>query len=143
MLFRSELIIALYVHDRIIRPYIGDTLVVVLVYCFVRVFVPVGMKRVPLYVFLFAVCVEVMQYFRLAEILGPRGNAAARIILGSVFDWKDIACYGAGCLLIQIFEIRRLNVYTCITLVWLLYCIINIGNGITLSFLIAKQLRIP
>ena len=80
---------------------------VVLVYCFVRVFVPVGMKRLPLYVFLFAVCVEVMQYFRLAEILGLQGNAAARIILGSVFDWKDIACYGAGCLLIQIFEIRR------------------------------------
>ena len=47
------------------------------------------------------------QYFRLAEILGLQGNAAARIILGSVFDWKDIACYGAGCLLIQIFEIRR------------------------------------
>ena len=47
------------------------------------------------------------QYFRLAELLGLQGNAAARIILGSVFDWKDIACYGAGCLLIQIFEIRR------------------------------------
>lgn len=55
IVFIIELIIALYVHDRIIRPYIGDTLVVVPVYCFVRVFVPVGMKRVPLYVFLFAV----------------------------------------------------------------------------------------
>ena len=47
------------------------------------------------------------QYFRLAELLGLQGNTAARIILGSVFDWKDIACYGTGCLLIQIFEIRR------------------------------------
>ena len=107
IVFIIELIIALYVHDRIIRPYIGDMLVVVLVYCFVRVFVPRGMKRLPLYVFLFAVCVEVLQYFRLAELLGLQGNTAARIILGSVFDWKDIACYGAGCLLIQIFEIRR------------------------------------
>lgn len=102
-----ELMIALYVHDPIIRPYIGDMLVVVPVYCFVRVLIPEGMKRLPLYVFLFAVCVEVTQYFRLAELLGLQGNAAARIILGSVFDWKDIACYGAGCLLIQIFEIRR------------------------------------
>ena len=89
IVFIIELIIALYVHDRIIRPYIGDMLVV------------------PLYVFLFAVCVEVLQYFRLAELLGLQGNTAARIILGSVFDWKDIACYGTGCLLIQIFEIRR------------------------------------
>ena len=56
IVFIIELIIALYVHDRIIRPYIGDMLVVVLVYCFVRVFVPRGMKRLPLYVFLFAVC---------------------------------------------------------------------------------------
>ena len=54
IVFIIELIIALYVHDRIIRPYIGDMLVVVLVYCFVRVFVPRGMKRLPLYVFLFA-----------------------------------------------------------------------------------------
>lgn len=107
IIFIIELIIALYVHDRIIRPYIGDMLVVVLVYCFVRVFVPGGVKRLPLYVFFFAVFVEVMQYFRLAEILGLQGNAVARIILGSVFDWKDIACYGAGCLLIQIFEILR------------------------------------
>ena len=91
IVFIIELIIALYVHDRIIRPYIGDMLVVVLVYCFVRVFVPRGLKRLPLYVFLFAVCVEVLQYFRLAELLGLQGNAAARIILGSVFDWKDIA----------------------------------------------------
>ncbi len=32
IVFIIELIIALYVHDRIIRPYIGDMLVVVLVY---------------------------------------------------------------------------------------------------------------
>ena len=107
VVFLIELIIALYVHDHIIRPYIGDMLVVVPVYCFVRVFLPGGIKRLPLYVFLFAACVEVLQFFRLVEILGLEGNAAARIILGSVFDWKDIACYGAGCLLINIFEIRR------------------------------------
>ena len=53
IVFIIELIIALYVHDRIIRPYIGDMLVVVLVYCFVRVFVPRGLKRLPLYVFPF------------------------------------------------------------------------------------------
>lgn len=107
VIFIVELFIALYVHDRIIRPYIGDMLVVVLVYCFVRVIIPRGVKRLPLYVFLFAACVEILQYFHLVELLGLQGNRAARIILGSVFDWKDIACYGAGCLLIQIFEIRR------------------------------------
>ena len=95
IVFIIELIIALYVHDRIIRPYMGDMLVVVLVYCFVRVFVPRGLKRLPLYVFLFAVCVEVLQYFRLAELLGLQGNTAARIILGSVFYWKDVTARDA------------------------------------------------
>ena len=37
---------------------------------------------------------------------------------------------------------RILNVYTCITLVWLLYCIINIGNGITGEFYMEAWLRI-
>ena len=108
IVFIIELIIALYVHDRIIRPYIGDTLVVVPVYCFVRVFVPVGMKRVPLYVFLFACFVEVLQYFQLVETLGIT-NRVARIVLGSTFDWGDIACYAVGCVFIVLFEhfVRR------------------------------------
>lgn len=104
LMFMIEAAIALWVHDRFIRPYIGDVLVVVLVYCFVRIFVPDGIRRLPLYVFLFAACVEVLQYFNLVGLLGLEGCRAARIILGSVFDWKDIACYGAGCLILQFLE---------------------------------------
>ena len=54
--------------------------------------------------FLFAACVEVLQYFHLVEILGLQEFRAARIILGSVFDLKDIACYGVGCLGLWMFE---------------------------------------
>ena len=70
ILFLIEAAIALWVHDRFIRPYIGDVLVVVLVYVFVRIFFPSGARHLVLYVFLFAVCVEVLQYFRLVELLG-------------------------------------------------------------------------
>ena len=42
ILFLIEAAIALWVHDRFIRPYIGDVLVVVLVYVFVRIFFPSG-----------------------------------------------------------------------------------------------------
>lgn len=107
IIFMVEAWIALYVRDRFIRPYIGDMLVVVLVYCLVRTVFPGGIRRLPLYIFLFASGVELLQYFHLVDLLGLQGYTAARIILGSVFDWKDIACYGAGCLLLQIFEIRR------------------------------------
>lgn len=103
VIFCIEVFIALYVRDSFVRPYIGDALVVVLVYSFVRIFIPTGVPRLPFYVFLFACFVEVLQYFQLVETLGIT-NRALRIILGSTFDWKDIVCYGAGCIFIFLFE---------------------------------------
>lgn len=103
VIFCIEVLIALYVRDSFVRPYLGDVLVVVLVYCFVRIFLPTGISKMPFYIFLFACFVEVMQYFQLVEMLGIT-NRAARIILGSTFDWKDIASYAVGCVLIILFE---------------------------------------
>lgn len=99
-----EVVIACYVHDRFIRPYVGDVLVVVVVYCFVRIWVPQGVRLLPLYVFLFAAGVEVLQYFHLVELLGVGNNTFLRVVLGSVFDLKDILCYGIGCVFLEGFE---------------------------------------
>ncbi len=99
-----EVVIACYVHDRFIRPYVGDLLVVVVVYCFVRIWVPQGVRLLPLYVFLFAAGVEVLQYFHLVELLGVGNNTFLRVVLGSVFDVKDILCYGIGCVFLEGFE---------------------------------------
>lgn len=99
-----EVVIACYVHDRFIRPYVGDVLVVVVVYCFVRIWIPQGVRLLPLYVFLFAAGVEVLQYFHLVELLGVGNNTFLRIVLGSVFDLKDILCYGIGCVFLEGFE---------------------------------------
>ena len=90
VIFCMEVLIALYVRDRFIRPYVGDMLVVVLVYSFVRIFLPTGIPRMPFYVFLFACFVEVLQYFRLVETLGVT-NRVARIVLGSTFDYSSIS----------------------------------------------------
>ncbi|WP_366069085.1 DUF2809 domain-containing protein [Flavobacterium sp.] len=38
LIFTVEILIALYVHDKIIRPYFGDVLVIVLIYCFIKSF---------------------------------------------------------------------------------------------------------
>lgn len=107
VLFLIEVWIALFVHDQIIRPYMGDVLVVIVVYCFVRIFLPDGLRKLPLYVFLFAVLVEALQYLHLVELLGLENNTLARVILGSVFDWKDIGSYAVGCLLLAVFEFIR------------------------------------
>ena len=99
-----EVVIACYVHDRFIRPYVGDVLVVVVVYCFVRIWVPQGVRLLQLYVFLFAAGVEVLQYFHLVDLLGAGNNTFLRVVLGSVFDLKDILCYGIGCVFLEGFE---------------------------------------
>ena len=46
-----EVVIACYVHDRFIRPYVGDVLVVVVVYCFVRIWVPQGVRLLQVWKF--------------------------------------------------------------------------------------------
>lgn len=102
--FIIEVLIAVYVHDDFIRPYVGDILVVILLYCFVKVFVPYKVKLMTLYIFIFSAFVEILQYFKLVEMLGLQDNRFARIVIGSVFDWKDILCYGVGCILLYGYE---------------------------------------
>lgn len=101
-----EIIIGMYVRDAFIRPYVGDALVVVLIYCFVRIFIPRGLPWLPVYVFAFACFIEILQYFRLVDLLGVT-NPVARIILGSTFDIKDIISYAAGCVFILIMSKQR------------------------------------
>ncbi|WP_286908079.1 DUF2809 domain-containing protein [Clostridium sp. UBA1652] len=102
--FITEVLIAAYVHDDFIRPYVGDILVVVLLYCFIKIFVPYKVTLMPLYIFIFSAFVEILQYFKLVEMLGLQDNRFARIVIGSVFDWKDILCYGVGCILLYGYE---------------------------------------
>ncbi len=96
-----EVLIALFAHDRFIRPYGGDILVTVLLCCLVRIFFPegksIGVKLVPLWVFLFSVAVEVAQYFDYVNLLGLGDIAFFRILLGTTFVWFDLVSYGIGC----------------------------------------------
>lgn len=110
VLLITEVVIALFMHDTFIRPYVGDILVVIVMYCFIRIFIPHKYKLLPLYVFLFAIGVEVLQYLELVNKLGFENNTFLRILIGSVFDWKDIFCYGVGCIVLGIYECMRFRV---------------------------------
>lgn len=74
ILLLTEVLIALYVHDAFVRPYIGDVLVVIVIYTFIRIFVPERCKLLPLYVFIFAALVEFSQMFHIVEVLGWQDN---------------------------------------------------------------------
>ena len=99
ILLLIEVLIALYVRDRFIRPYVGDVLVTALLCCLCRVFAPRGLRWLPLYVFAFSVLVEITQYFDLVKLLGWEKNAFLSTILGRSFSFVDMGCYGVGCLI--------------------------------------------
>ncbi len=99
-----EIFIALYVRDNFIRPYLGDILVVVVIYFFVKSIYPYKIKNLPLYIFLFSTMTEFLQYINIVEILGLSDYSFFRILIGTVFDVKDIICYGIGCIIIGIFQ---------------------------------------
>ena len=103
-LFIIEVLIALYMHDRIIRPYIGDLLVVILIYCFVKAFVNTRVFKTAVAVLVFSYAVEVTQYFKLVEVIGLGKSRLARIILGSSFEWVDMLAYTAGILIVLAIE---------------------------------------
>ncbi|MBR5980070.1 MAG: DUF2809 domain-containing protein, partial [Oscillospiraceae bacterium] len=92
-----EIIIGLYVHDAFVRPYLGDTLVVILIWCVLRIIFPTGKPWLSAAVFLFAVGVEITQIFPLCDLLGIR-NGLIRTLMGTSFAWWDIVAYLAGCL---------------------------------------------
>jgi hypothetical protein len=112
LLLGVEIFIAVYMHDRIIRPYGGDFLVVIWLYCLVRSFWDLPVPVTAGLVLLFSYLVEVSQYFHLADRLGFKGRSVMRVILGSYFTWTDILCYTLGILFVLVVEgvIRRRGV---------------------------------
>ena len=107
ILLGIEVLIALFIRDRFIRPYVGDVLVVAVVYFFLRVFIPEKYPWLPAVVFFFAAAVEFSQYLGLADRLGVV-NPVLRTVLGSVYDTMDIVCYGVGCAFLGAYEwVRR------------------------------------
>ena len=100
-LFFVEVLIALYVHDDFVRPYVGDMIVTVVVWSFVRIIFPDKFRLMSLYVMIFAILVEVGQYFNYTDLLGIT-NPILVTMMGTSFSWADIACYAVGCIVAAI-----------------------------------------
>lgn len=107
LILLTEILIALFVHDAVIRPYVGDFLVVILLYCLMRAFFNVSVFRTALGVLLFSYVVEFLQYCRLVEKLNLEQNVFARVIIGTSFEWIDIVSYTLGIGLVLLLETRK------------------------------------
>ena len=96
LIFAIEVLIALFVRDDFVRPYLGDVLAIGFVYAALRALTPLSFPQALAVTLAIALVIELAQAFGLLGALGLADNELARIVLGGVFDWHDLAAYAAG-----------------------------------------------
>ena len=104
VLFAVEVFIALFVRDDFVRPYVGDVLAIGIVYATLRALTPLSFPQALALTLTIALAIELAQAFGLLRALGLADNELARIVLGGVFDWHDLAAYAAGGAIIAALE---------------------------------------
>ena len=103
LLFITEIAIAYFHFNAFIRGFLGDVLVILLMYSFLKIFIKNNVLKTAVSVLAFAYFVELLQLFKLAEKLNIHSEILLTII-GSVFDVSDLAAYFLGFLLILLLE---------------------------------------
>lgn len=103
-LFIIEVLIALFITDNFIRPYVGDVLVVILIYYFVKAFVHIGVWPLAIATLLFSYLIETLQYFQFVKLIGLGDNKLANIVIGNSFAWEDIMAYTIGIIIVVLVE---------------------------------------
>lgn len=96
VLLAIEIYIGFRVHDNFVRPYVGDYLVVMLLYCMLMSCCNMRVIPAAILVLLFSYLIEWLQYLGLADKLGYTEPGLMRTILGSYFTWTDIWAYTLG-----------------------------------------------
>ena len=106
LLFEVEVCIALFVRDAFVRPYLGDLLAVILVYCGLRAVTRIGVGAAVGVALAIAFAVEFGQLIHILDRLGIE-NQMVRMVLGTGFEVKDLFAYSAGGALVLLIERLR------------------------------------
>ena len=104
LLFFVEVFIAVFVHDNFVRPYLGDVIVVILIYCFIKSFIRLTVLEAAVSVMLFAFTIEFLQFLNIVEVLHLEKNKIARTVLGTSFSWMDMLMYVIGIAIVLLVE---------------------------------------
>ena len=103
LILAAEIYIAVCVKGGFVRHYAGDVLAVILLYALARAIFSVPPLNLPLKIFAFATALELAQYFGAVQILGIE-NKILKVMIGGTFDFADLLCYAAGCVLAGVYE---------------------------------------
>jgi len=106
LLLATELVIAVYLKDGFIRHTFGDYLVVILMYCFIKSFIPIKPVYLAVGVLAFSFFIEFLQLFKVLKFIGLEQSSLANIILGSTFHLSDLLAYALGTVTILIIDLK-------------------------------------
>ena len=98
LILAAEIYIAICIKGGFVRHYAGDVLAVILLYALARAIFSAPPLNLPLKIFAFAAALELAQYFGAVQILGIE-NKILKVMIGGTFDFVDLLCYAAGCVL--------------------------------------------
>ena len=104
LIFFIEILITLFIHDDFIRPYLGDVLVVILMYCFLKSFLKLPVLNVALFVLIICFTIEFLQFLNIVEKLSLENSQIVKTVIGTSFSWIDLLTYIAGITIIIITE---------------------------------------
>ena len=104
LIFFVEVLIALFVHDNFVRPYLGDVLVVILIYCFIKSFLNLPVLPVVVFVLIFSFTIEFLQFLNIVEKLHLEKSKIARTVIGTSFSWIDLLTYIVGIAIVILIE---------------------------------------
>jgi hypothetical protein len=104
LFFLIEVLIALFVNDNFIRSYLGDVLVVILIYCFLKSFLKLPILPVAIFVLIFSFTIEFLQFLNVVEMLHLENSKIAKIVIGTSFSWIDLLTYMVGIAIVIVVE---------------------------------------
>lgn len=111
LLLGIEILIGLYAHGWV-RSYLGDVLVVILIYTIVRTISPDKPSKwfiLPTAILIFSFIVEYLQLWGFCDRFGITNNLL-RIIIGTGFSYIDLLSYAAGiipCYIVEFIRFRK------------------------------------
>lgn len=96
ILFLIEVLIALFVRDNFVRPYLGDVIAIILLYCLIKSFLHINVISAALISLIIGCVLEFFQWIQLLNILRLSNSKILNTVLGATFSWEDICCYFIG-----------------------------------------------
>ena len=103
------IIVKVFSGNQFIRGFIGDIIVILLVYFFIKIFRNFHPLKLTAFALAIAFTTELLQYLKLISLFGLENNKMAVLILGAVFDPYDLAAYTIGAVLVYIIDTRLVS----------------------------------